>query len=173
MSYLADFVQHMVTKNPLSTCWELIDLARTSHQFMWLFLETRGRFPPVEHYHLRLYAWTVFDLLEEIQRNHISTQEEQRMLAKLLASAETINLAGRILLMMMEEGNEFANMRGSDMILAKIYALEDAVKCSIRTAPEFSFDAGIEWNKLFDYFPMYVDMRMDYLKEHKDDKGRY
>ncbi|KAG9083302.1 hypothetical protein FS749_006145, partial [Ceratobasidium sp. UAMH 11750] len=156
LSYLADFVHHVAVNNPSATCNELLDLARTSHQFMWLLLENRGYFPTVEHYHVRLYACTVFELVKTIQSRYISTQAEQRSLAKMLTNVEIINLVGRILLMMMNEGSEFADMEGSDMIIAKIYALEDAVKKSIRTAPELFFDTGVEWNKVFEYISLYV-----------------
>ncbi|KAG9101147.1 hypothetical protein FRC07_010352, partial [Ceratobasidium sp. 392] len=78
---------------------------------------------------------------------------EQKMLAEMLADVEIVSLAGRILLTITEEGNEFADTEGVDLFVYHLTALEQVMNKSIDTVPELFVDSGIQWDKLFCHIP--------------------
>ncbi|KAG8705513.1 hypothetical protein FRC09_002916 [Ceratobasidium sp. 395] len=148
MAHLVMFISHMSESNPLATFREHVETAKATFRFLWLIFEDRGRIPVPDHFKIREFALPAFSHLCHTQDN-ISTRQEQRELAQMLAEIDFVGLVGRVLLLISDEGNEFQNTERFKQLLDGVYALGDVISKSASTSPELFIDSKIEWGKVF------------------------
>ncbi|KAG8787064.1 hypothetical protein FRC12_015944 [Ceratobasidium sp. 428] len=148
MAHLIMFISHMSESNPSATFHEHVETAKATFRFLWSIFEDRGRIPVSDHFKIREFALPAFSHLCHTQDN-ISTRQEQRELAQMLAEIDFVGLVGRVLLLISDEGNEFQNTERFKQLLDGVYALGDVISKSASTSPELFIDSKIEWGKVF------------------------
>ncbi|KAG9091546.1 hypothetical protein FS749_016460 [Ceratobasidium sp. UAMH 11750] len=169
MGHLAGFVLHMFGGNPSATPQELMHVASVSLQLLWMLLEPRGRLPVTEHPQVREYANLSFVTLKFILDHHLSTQDEQYSFAKMIADNEIVSLAGRVLLLTIDEGNEFQNTECFDLVLETLIESKGAFTLATSIAPELFYDSSIEWHKVMAHLVQPVEMGIvDFKDKHSD-----
>ncbi|KAG9087476.1 hypothetical protein FS749_002893 [Ceratobasidium sp. UAMH 11750] len=136
----------------------MIDTAHAALQFLWVLLESRGRIPVEDHHKIRLYAKSIFEFFQYLQRKRVLTPAKQHRFAEMLAKAEIIALVGRILLLVLEDGNEFKNVELVDETVAELFELENIIHKSETVARELFLDSKIEWAKVLHRFGAFADM---------------
>ncbi|KAG9076286.1 hypothetical protein FS749_011955 [Ceratobasidium sp. UAMH 11750] len=145
---LARFVNRLTVDNPLTTFKERGTLAPTYFQFLWLLFEQKGQIPTADHYKIRYAAAGLFEFLKTTQSEYISSQDDQYKLAQILVDADAISFAGRVLLLMLGEGQEFQATLCFDLVLNQLYEMKGALDKSVSVAPTMFHDSGIEWRKV-------------------------
>ncbi|KAG8793434.1 hypothetical protein FRC12_002730 [Ceratobasidium sp. 428] len=148
MAHLAMFILHMSKSNPSVTLHTHAETAKANFRFLWLIFEDRGRIPASDHFKIRDFAIAAFLHLSQAQ-SKISTRRGQRELAQMLAEVDFVSLAGRVLLLISDEGNEFQRTERFKPLLDGIYALGDVISKSVSVSPELFIDSKIEWGKVF------------------------
>ncbi|KAG9085012.1 hypothetical protein FRC06_003770 [Ceratobasidium sp. 370] len=149
-----------------------MNVTSVSIQFLWLLLEQRGRLPITEHPEVREYAIRCFKNLRFILDRHPSSQDERYMFAKMIANDEIVSLAGRVLLLTTDEGNEFQNTEWLGSALEQLVGLKDVFTLATSVAPELFYDSRIEWHKVMAYIGQPVEMGMVNFKD-KDSHATY
>ncbi|KAG9077078.1 hypothetical protein FRC06_009107 [Ceratobasidium sp. 370] len=146
---LNSYVLFMTAFNPSVVIQDEIEVAYTSLRFLWLLFEQRGRMPATDHAGIRYCSLDVFQLLRLIQSDCESARQEQPRFAQMLADCEIVSLIGRIILLILVDGNEFHNTEHLSIMLEKLQMLDDAINKSAAAAPELFRDSKIEWMKVF------------------------
>ncbi|KAG9114441.1 hypothetical protein FRC07_007653 [Ceratobasidium sp. 392] len=159
MGYLVGFVFHATRFNPRVTAGEMIEVAETALQFLWLLLHDRGRIAVPDHHKVRFYAAAVYRFLGAIQKEHISTLKDRLRFAQMLAHVEIVALAGRVILLVLEEGKEFKNLELLPRAVKDMAELEAPLSKSEMAAPELFSDSRLEWAKVFVQIRNFVEMR--------------
>ncbi|KAG8708643.1 hypothetical protein FRC09_001118 [Ceratobasidium sp. 395] len=170
MAHLAGFVLHITGWTPELTADEVIDVAYAALQFLWLLLEHRVRILAADQHKVRLCASYVFGFFGHLQNKRISTKQEQTRLAGMLAQAEIVALAGRVLLLVLEEGGEFQGLELLNEAISGTAELEASLSKSVAIAPELFLDSKLEWAKVYAQFRTFAEMRWPTLSE---DRLRY
>ncbi|KAG8778624.1 hypothetical protein FRC12_024885 [Ceratobasidium sp. 428] len=148
VTHLAMFILYMSGSDPAATVRQRIAAAEAAFTFLWLVFEYRGRIPLSDHVNIRYFILPAVIHLQQIQER-ISTQREQRELAQMLVEVDFTSLAGRVLLLVSGEGNEFQDTECFDELTGAIYALQDVISESASISPELFIDSKIEWGKAF------------------------
>ncbi|KAG8782353.1 hypothetical protein FRC12_020933, partial [Ceratobasidium sp. 428] len=155
---LALFVLHMSGFNPSATVRDRMQSLETAFQFMWLIFEDRGRIPASEHYKFRYFAnpafsylwmrypWTLTHL--RYIQSQVKTPEEQIEVAQTLVKLDLTSLAGRLFLMVLDEGKEFQNTTKLKDFLDSVYALREVFDKSVAISPGLFDDSKLEWTKV-------------------------
>ncbi|KAG9092324.1 hypothetical protein FRC07_011689 [Ceratobasidium sp. 392] len=165
MGHLVVFVQHLTGFNPSTTVQDLMETVHTALQFLWMVFEDRGRIPVSDHSHLRQFlAGSAFSYLSTIQSG-ISTPTQQRRFAQMLADIEIIELAGRVLLLVQDEGNEFKNIEGFNDFIYKLEVFQEVMDESASAFPELFYNSKTQWQKVL--------ARLGRLTETGDTKQSY
>ncbi|KAG8794115.1 hypothetical protein FRC12_000463 [Ceratobasidium sp. 428] len=149
------FILKTAARNTEMRSHNLILTLHTSFRLLWLIFEHRGRIPVDDHINIRDYAITVFVFLEILQLRRICTDEDQYMLARMLADIELIALAGRILLLVMYEGCNFEDTYLLNSFLDQLKKLGDAISYSAGVAPELFNESKTEWCKVANHMTSY------------------
>ncbi|KAG9097349.1 hypothetical protein FS749_006522 [Ceratobasidium sp. UAMH 11750] len=147
---LANFVHQTTMHDPLVRLHELIDMVFTSLRLLWLIFDDRRQIPTTEHVMVREYAIYIFEFLEFIQLKHVSDHADQHLFAILLADVELFGLAGRVLLLVLAEGNEFQATDMLDLMLDRLKKLGNTIERSVIAAPDIFHESKIEWIKVVD-----------------------
>ncbi|KAG9083301.1 hypothetical protein FS749_006144 [Ceratobasidium sp. UAMH 11750] len=130
----------------------------TYFRFLWLLFERKGRIPTADHHIIRYAAAGAFELLKIIQSKYISSQDDQHKLAQILADADAISFVGRVLLLILGEGQEFQNTACHDLVLNQLYQMKDAVDKSVSVAPTLFHNSSLEWRKVLDRLGLFNGM---------------
>ncbi|KAG8703213.1 hypothetical protein FRC09_004290 [Ceratobasidium sp. 395] len=146
LGHLTAFVLHVHGHNLSTSAQERIETIEIALQFLWMVLGDRGRIPLSDHSKVREFAIAVFSHLWNTQQR-ITTREEQYMIAQALAEVEFTALAGRVLLMILDEGNEFQNTESFTDLLDGIHAFQEVIDKSVSVSPGLLIDSEIEWGK--------------------------
>ncbi|KAG8777663.1 hypothetical protein FRC12_000264 [Ceratobasidium sp. 428] len=148
MNNLAGHVMAAWTSNPSATVCELIRLAATSLEFVWLLFEHRGQITATEHSQLMGYGSHILQVVRAIDQR-ISSKEQRYKMAQMLTITETVGLAGRLVLSALDQGNKLQNTDKHKKLLKEISLMEGAIKKSAAAAPELFTDSKLEWAKVF------------------------
>ncbi|KAG9088799.1 hypothetical protein FRC07_012471, partial [Ceratobasidium sp. 392] len=167
MGYLVGFVFHATKLNPTVTASEMIEVAETSLQFLWLLLHEYGRIAAKDQHKVRFYAATFYRFLGFIEREHTSTSKDRLGFARLLARGEVMALTGRVVLLMLEEGKEFKNVELHARLIQDMNELEEPFKQLEAVDPELFSDSKLEWGKVFAQIAIFVEMRRNELSGEK------
>ncbi|KAG9119466.1 hypothetical protein FRC07_005496, partial [Ceratobasidium sp. 392] len=167
MARLTGFVLYTILWTPQVALSEMIDTARTALGLLWLFLEDRGRIPVVDRHKVRLFGGTVFGFLGFLQRKHISNRQEQCKFAQTLAQNDIVALAGRILLLVLEDGSEFETPEQANQTFQNLVELEKPINKSAAAAPELFLDSKIEWAKVYVRLGAFIEMSPSSLSEER------
>ncbi|KAG9087477.1 hypothetical protein FS749_002894 [Ceratobasidium sp. UAMH 11750] len=167
MGHLTGFVLHTTGWNPSATVDEMIGVGYAALQFLWLFLQHRGRIPAEDHHKVRFFATSMFGFFGYLQRKHISTREQQYRFAEMLTQAEIVALTGRVILLVIEEGNEFQDLELLDRTIEEMSELEDPINKSAAVAPELFLDSKLEWAKVSIQVKAFAEMTNLNLSDEK------
>ncbi|KAG9077926.1 hypothetical protein FS749_010147 [Ceratobasidium sp. UAMH 11750] len=145
MTFLTAFVLQMSGLNPLATPPVQIDVVSASFSFLWLYFEQRGQIPVNDHSEVRQLAMAVFSGLKFIVDTCISTRAERRRLGKMLTDAEVIGLAGRVVLLLADEGIKLQSAKSIDQDLEELSDLKFIIDATISVAADLFRDMRVEW----------------------------
>ncbi|KAG8719363.1 hypothetical protein FRC08_003029 [Ceratobasidium sp. 394] len=162
----------MTCSDPSATIQGQIWAIYASLQYLWLLIEHRGRIPVAEHSEIRAYCLAVLQSLRAVQEKHASTEDDWRDLAQMLANVQFISLVGRVLLLALDEGNEFQNTEELDAILEELSSFKDVFNGSVIAAPELFTDSKIEWAKVLAQLGFWVETRPTSLKQKGRERDR-
>ncbi|KAG8716492.1 hypothetical protein FRC09_015690 [Ceratobasidium sp. 395] len=168
---LSIFALHMSGFNTSATVQEQIQSLKTAFQFMWLIFEDRGRIPVSDHCKFRYFATPAFSYLWYIQ-GQVSTPEEQLEIAQTLAGADVVGLAGRLLLMVLDEGKEFQNTTRLKGFLDSVYGLQEVFDKSLSISGRLFHDSGLEWGKVWVHMGIWHELgHMEWTMRNKNAGG--
>ncbi|KAG8785624.1 hypothetical protein FRC12_017350 [Ceratobasidium sp. 428] len=156
--FMNDLTGHVMaawTSNPSATGCELIHLAATSLEFVWLLFEHRGQITATEHSELMGYGSNILQVVRAIDQR-ISSKDQRYKMAQMLTVTETVGLAGRLVLSALDQGNKLQNTDKHKKLLKEISLMEGAIKKSAAAAPELFTDSKFEWAKVFAYLESLV-----------------
>ncbi|KAG8699185.1 hypothetical protein FRC08_005456 [Ceratobasidium sp. 394] len=172
MSHLTGFVQNIFESDYSMTSGELMDLASTAHQFLWLILEQNGRLSADDHIDVRKYALLCLVKLRSIRERFTPTPGLQYKFAKLVANTEVVSLAGRLLLLTTDEGNEFEDPDWIELTLGQLVGLKDLLAAVVHIAPDLFYDSKLEWVKVMAHAELPIQMGMGGPRDEGNDISR-
>ncbi|KAG8702340.1 hypothetical protein FRC09_004785 [Ceratobasidium sp. 395] len=149
--FMNDLTGHVMaawTSNPSATTCELIYLAATSLEFVWLLFEHRGWITATEHSELMDYGSHILQIIRAIDQR-ISSKDQRYKMAQMLTITETVGLAGRLMLSALDREDKLQNTDKHKKLLKEISLMEGAIKKSAVAAPELFTDSKFEWAKVF------------------------
>ncbi|KAG8723186.1 hypothetical protein FRC09_004324 [Ceratobasidium sp. 395] len=118
----------------------IIDVTYISLQLLWIVFEHKGRVKPIEHCEVRSFATVNFDYVKSIHRECVRTEEQKYQFAQLLAKTDFFSLAGRALLLGLDEASIGRNTIAINDLLDQIKGLRDGINTAITAAPELLLD---------------------------------
>ncbi|KAG8775636.1 hypothetical protein FRC12_001351 [Ceratobasidium sp. 428] len=146
---LASYVVNLVGVGPVLNIEETVQAARVSLELLWLVFECRGRIKVEDHHKIRLYAAVGFDLLRAIHSRCLYTEDARYGFARMLADLDILALAGRVLLLVSDEGHEFEDEVRLDVLLEHLTGLKPALEEAVTVAPELLLhESSIEFIKV-------------------------
>ncbi|KAG8785620.1 hypothetical protein FRC12_017346, partial [Ceratobasidium sp. 428] len=102
MNDLAGAVAFSTSKLRPVVADELIDVTTTCFNFLWLLLEHRDRIAAVEHSLFVQHSSNLLHILRTTNRC-VSSKDQRLKIAQMLADTEIISLAGRLVLLVLDE----------------------------------------------------------------------
>ncbi|KAG9078416.1 hypothetical protein FS749_009556 [Ceratobasidium sp. UAMH 11750] len=161
VGHLANFVTNMTVFNPSATTQDYIDITSTSFRYLWLQFEHKGGIPVEQHVHARGYSMTQLTALRVFQQRKISTKEDKHNFAQMLADIEIVNLIGRVLLLITEEGGDIIqNAEPLAMTLIPLSEFKNVLDFSVPIAPGLFSNSKIEWAKILAHMKFLIVMGM-------------
>ncbi|KAG9075888.1 hypothetical protein FS749_012403 [Ceratobasidium sp. UAMH 11750] len=94
---------------------------------------------------MRHFATLVFFGLQFLEKTRVLTQAERQRLGKMLTDVEAIGLAGRVVLLLADEGNDFQNTELVDQALEDLSELKAILDPSVSIAADPFRDMRAEW----------------------------
>ncbi|KAG8724626.1 hypothetical protein FRC09_016384 [Ceratobasidium sp. 395] len=137
LASLSRFVQNLATYCVMDDIEVMMDVTYISLQLLWTVFEHKGRVKPIERCEVRSFATINFDYVKFIHRECVQTEEQTYRFAQLLAKTDLFSLAGRALLLGLDEGR---NTLAMNDLLNQITELRDGINTAIIAAPELLLD---------------------------------
>ncbi|KAG8735290.1 hypothetical protein FRC10_010765 [Ceratobasidium sp. 414] len=186
MGLVGKFVLEMLMVDDTATLQEILVVNHQNFEFLWLFLEHRGRVSLVDGDKIKSITSTTFMFTANTQTHLVKTREDQLDFARMLAASEIVSLMARMLLTVMDKGKAFPcnfihvyllidipclgyvfrGMEEWGPLLGSVFRLGEALDKSISHAPELFHDSKIEWAKFLGHLGL--DVRLGV----RDDTGK-
>ncbi|KAG8720845.1 hypothetical protein FRC08_017886 [Ceratobasidium sp. 394] len=153
---VGQFVLEMIIADDAATLQEKLVVNYHNLEFLWLFLEHRGRVSLVDGDKIKRHAMTIFMFTAGNRTYLVKTQEDQVDFARMLVASEIVGLITRVLLTIMDKGYVFPGREEWRTLLGSVIRLGEALDKSISQAPELFDESRIEWAKFLDQLGLEV-----------------